>query len=299
MALVEINSPGDRKKLIVAIVLGVIALAVLSYALFGSSDSAPARPGANVSKTASPQRTPASGPIGTTPLVPDDPTAMQPITVNLSHPVVAAPRRNIFAFYEPPRPPVAVIPVPVPSPTPTPPLLLASLSPANVYARTADFTMEISGDKFTPAVRIVIDNRELPTRFIGPQQLAATVPASMIANPGSRQVIVRTADSVLYSNVATLNVAMPPTPNYNYVGIIGKPHFNDWAVLQDRNSKDIVNVQRGDVVGGRFRVTSISERELVVMDTTLKIKHTLPFTRDPSLGNQMRPPQRADTDEEP
>ncbi|MDX6613754.1 MAG: hypothetical protein QOD75_2940 [Blastocatellia bacterium] len=298
MPLVEINSPADRKKLIVAIVLGVIAVAVLSYALFGSSGSAPAKPGPNVSKTATPQRQPASGPVGA-PLVVDDVAAMQPIIANWGHPAVAEPRRNIFAFYEPLPPPVKVVPIPVPSPTPTPPLLLASLSPANVYARTADFTMEISGDKFTPAVRIVIDNRELPTRFIGPQQLAATVPASVIANPGTRQVVVRTSDSVLYSNVATLNVATPPIPNYNYVGIIGKRHFNDWAVLQDKNSKDIVNVQRGDVLGGRFRVTSISERELVVMDTTLKIKHTLPFTRDPSLGNQMRPPQRAETDEEP
>jgi len=298
MPLVEINSPADRKKLIVAIVLGVIAVAVLSYALFGSSGSAPARPNANLTKAGTPPRPAASGPVSA-PLVVDDTAAMQPIIFNFSPPAVAEPRRNIFAFYEPPPRVEKVVPIPVPSPTPTPPLLLASLSPANVYARTADFTMEISGDKFTPAVRIVIDNRELPTRFIGPQQLAATVPASVIANPGARQVVVRTSDSVLYSNVAILNVATPPIPNYNYVGIIGKRHFNDWAVLQDKNSKDIVNVQRGDVLGGRFRVTSISERELVVIDTTLKIKHTLPFTRDPSLGNQMRPPQRAETDEEP
>jgi len=297
MALVQTNSPADRKKLIIAIVLGVMALAVLSYALFGSSGTAPTKPNTNTSRTASPQRSPSSARTESTPLAADD--IPKPIVVGGSHPAVPEPRRNIFAFYEPTPTPARVVPIPVPSPTPPPPLLLASLSPANVYARTADFTMEISGDKFTPAVRIVIDSRELPTRFIGPQQLAATVPASMIANSGTRQVSVRTPDGVLYSNVATLNVATPPTPNYTYIGIIGKPRFNDWAVLQDKNSKEIMNVQRGDVVGGRFRVTSISERELVVMDTTLKIKHTLPFTRDPSLGNQMRPPQRADTDEDP
>jgi len=173
------------------------------------------------------------------------------------------------------------------------------VSPANVYARTADFTIEVSGDKFTPAVRVILDGRELPTRFIGPQQLAATVVAALIANSGTRQISVRNANGSLYSNEVTLNVAAPPIPNYNYVGIIARRHFDDWAVLQEKNSKDIVNVQRGDLVGGRFRVTSISERELVVTDTTLKIKHTIPFTRDPSLGNQMRPPQRADTDEDP
>jgi hypothetical protein len=38
-------------------------------------------------------------------------------------------------------------------------------------------------------------------------------------------------------------------PNYNYVGLIGKPRYNDTAVLQDKSSKDILNVQRGDAVG--------------------------------------------------
>jgi hypothetical protein len=298
MALVQTNSPADRKKLIAAIILGVVAIAVLSYALFGGSSSSTPRKTV-AGPTPSPQRSPGSTRVESSIPAPEDPFTVQPVPVNFTSQPGAEPRRNIFAFYEPPPPPPKVEKVVVPSPTPTPPILLASLSPANVYARTADFTIEISGDKFTPAVRVRLDGRELPTRFVGPQQLAATVVAALIANPGTRQISVRNADGSLYSNEATLNVAAPPTPNYNYVGIIGKPHYNDWAVLQDKNSKDIMNVQRGDLVGGRFRVTSISERELVVTDTALKIKHTIPFTRDPSLGNQMRPPQRADTDEDP
>jgi len=247
----------------------------------------------------SPQRSPSINAID--PGVPVDELASAPVPFGPFDfvPAVAEPRRNIFAFYQPTPIPVKATPIPLPSPTPTPPLLLASLSPANVYARTADFTLEISGDKFTPAVRIIFDGRELPTKFIGPQQLAATVSASLIANAGTRRISIRNPDGSLYSNDATLNVAAPPTPNFTYVGIIGKPHYNDWAVLQDKSSKEIVNVQRGDIVGGRFRVTSISERELVVTDSTLKIKHTLPFTRDPSLGNQIRAPQRADTDDDP
>jgi len=55
--------------------------------------------------------------------------------------------RNIFVFYEPPKV-IPTIPVtPTPTPTPTPPVLLASLSPASVFARTADFNLEITGDK--------------------------------------------------------------------------------------------------------------------------------------------------------
>ncbi|MEP6707667.1 MAG: hypothetical protein ABJC05_09115 [Pyrinomonadaceae bacterium] len=295
MAGIQIKSAGDQKKLIAAIALGVIAIVVLSYALFGSSGGSrqPATPRA----TGIPP-SPAPGALRTTNTSPDE--VVQPIPAVLVSAGAPEPGRNIFAFYEPPPPkPSPVVEAPIPSPTPPPPLLLASLSPGNVYARTADFTLEVSGDKFTPAVHVVLDGQQLPTRFIGPQQLAATVSAALIANPGSRQVGVLSPDGKLYSNVVTLNVAAPPVPNYSFVGIIGKPHFNDWAVLQDKNSKEILNVQRGDVLGGRFRVTSISERELVVTDSTLKIKHTLAFTRDPSLGNQMRPPPRAETDEEP
>jgi hypothetical protein len=298
MAGIQTNSPGDRKKLIAAIALGVIALVVLSYALFGSSGGSskpPASRATGVRATSQPSATP--GVARVTDPSPDE--ILQPIPAGWVSPEVSEPRRNIFAFYEPPPKPSPVVEVPVPSPTPPPPLLLASLSPGNVYARTTEFTLEVSGDKFTPAVHIVVDGQELPTRFIGPQQLAATVSAALIANPGARQVSARTSDGKLYSNEVTLNIAAPPIPNYTYVGIIGKVHFNDWAVLQDKNSKEILNVQRGDVLGGRFRVTSISERELVVTDTTLKIRHTLPFTRDPALGNQMRPPVRAETDEEP
>ena len=170
--------------------------------------------------------------------------------------------------------------------------------PNNVYARTADFSLQIMGDKFTPAVHITIDGRDLPTRFINAQQLFTTVPFALVNNPGSRQVSVRSNDGQLYSNPLTLTVTPPPVPNYSYIGIIGKPRFNDTAVLQDKSSKDLVNVQRGDLLGGRYRVSSISEREVVVIDATLKIRHTISFTAESSTNPQFRPPVRV-SDEEP
>jgi hypothetical protein len=153
------------------------------------------------------------------------------------------------------------------------------------------------GDKFSPAVRVSIDGRDLPTRFISAQQLFATVPSSLITNPGMRQVMARSSDGKLYSNTAMLNVTPPPLPNYNYVGIIGKPRFNDTAMLQDKSSKELLSVQRGDVLGGRFRINSISEREVVLVDTTLKIKHTIPFTVDNTVNPQLRRPIRSSDDE--
>jgi hypothetical protein len=72
--------------------------------------------------------------------------------------------------------------------------------------------------------------------------------------------------------------------------------------VQDKNNKNVLNVHRGDVLGGRFRVTSISEKELVMMDTTLKIKHTLAMTEgDKNPGNPLaRPTPRVESeDDEP
>jgi hypothetical protein len=96
-------------------------------------------------------------------------------------------------------------------------------------------------------------------------------------------------------------VAAPPTPNYSYVGIIGTRKFIDTAILQDKGNKEILNVQRGDLLGGRFRVTSISEKEVVVVDNNLKVKHTLPMTIQGDRGNPMqRPTPRVDSeDDEP
>ena len=120
----------------------------------------------------------------------------------------------------------------------------------------------------------------------------------MIANPGNRRIDVKTRDGSLYSNAGNLVVTPPPVPNFSYIGLIGKRSFNDTAVLQDKNNKDLLNVVRGDIVGGRFRVNSISDKEVVLVDTTLKIRHTLPFSTETS--SQSRPPlRRQAADDEP
>ena len=111
--------------------------------------------------------------------------------------------------------------------------------------------------------------------------------------------MARTSDGKLYSNSITLNVTPPPLPNYNFIGIIGKPRGNDTAVLQKKGDKELLNVYRGDVLEGRFRVNSISDREVVLVDTTLKIRHTIPFTIDTSIPQQNRPPVRRVESEEP
>ena len=285
MRFFDPNNPNEKKKMIAAAALALVAILVLGYVFFGGGSS---KPPTTTNVRSSPTPTRVARP-NESPEPPPDMSIYQPVSYTGTVASASDADRNIFSYYEPPPPTPKPVIVQTPSPTPTPPLVASGVSPSPVYARTpADFSLQLSGDKFTPAVRIVMDGRELPTRFIGPQQLFTTVPASMVSNPGVRTVMARTSDGHLYSNTVSLNVSQPPVPNFNFVGLIGKPRFNDIAVLQDKSSKDLNNVQRGDPVGGRFRVVSISEKEVVLIDTTLKIRHTLPFTQDPNSGAPFR-----------
>jgi hypothetical protein len=297
MQALNIRNPNERKKLIAAGVLGLLAIVLLWWAFFGFGGS-----GNKVAQTVPPRPTSSPVPRGFQPPGNIDVVdQLQPINSDYSASFVPEAKRNIFAYYEPPKKIEVVPPLPTPTPTPTPPVLLANVNPSSVFARTADFTLEISGDKFTSQLKVLVDNNPLPTRYLGPQQLSAIVPAALIANPGTRQVLLRSQDGTLYSNVATFNVAIPPVPNYSYIGILGTRRYIDTAILQDKTTKDLLNTQRGDLLGGRFRVTSISEKELVLVDTNLKIKHTIPFTSQGDRNNPLqRPAPRVESeDDEP
>ncbi len=307
MQSTNVTNTDERKKLLVALGLGFVAIVFLWWTFIGFGGGS--KPTANRNAVL-PKSTPGSLNSAANTPQPDTVVGIRenpakqlgPIILDANFPSVAEPKRNIFAYYVKPVATPAPVQEATPTPTPVPPLLLASVSPANVYARTDDFTLEVSGDKFTPEVRVQVEGRELPTRFISPQQLSAVVPAILISSPGGRQVSVRSTNGVLYSNATVLNVSAPPVPNYTYVGIIGTRRYIDTALLQDKSNKEILNAQRGDVLGGRFRVTSISEKEVVLVDTTLKIKHPLPLVsdRDRATGPQSRPTPRVDSeDDEP
>jgi hypothetical protein len=306
MQKADLNNPTERKKLILAAVLVVIAIIFLWWAFVGFGGSSnqstqravvgggsPPPPSSRNPGNQIRNQAPSQGRM-------DPLDQLRPIVFPGSQGEVPESKRNIFAYNE--KPVVSRDSTPTPTPTPTPPVLVTGVSPASVYARTGDFPLEVSGNKFSPELRVHLDGRELSTRYVGPQQLSAVVPASLIAVAGQRQVIVRSSDGRLYSNAAEFSVNAPPTPNYSYIGIYGTKHYVDIALLQDRSTRTLLNVQRGDVLSGRFRVTSISEKELVLTDTNLKIKHSLAMSADADkgLGPVARPTPKVDAeDDEP
>jgi hypothetical protein len=308
MAVVEGKTPAERNKMIIAVVLGGIALISLAYMFLGSS-SKPATSGAKPKP--SPTSVGGKPPMQTPAQIRQDAEGFIPTPISYNPLTIAVPEagRNIFAFYVPipkatPNPNAVVTPIPTPTPVP-PNLVLASISPVNVYAHTGDFTLDVTGDKFTPDTRIFIGGAELQTRFVSPQQLSTKVPAQIISFEGGRDVMVRSPDGQLFSNTATINVMPAPVPNYTVIGVTLKAGSNDTAILKEKNGKELLNVQRGDLLGGRFRVTSISVNEVTVIDASLKIKHTLPLAGAsqnagiPGQRNQPPPQPPPDDDPEP
>jgi uncharacterized repeat protein (TIGR01451 family) len=90
---------------------------------------------------------------------------------------------------------------------------LANLSPASVPAGSAGFTLTVNGTGFVSGDTIAVwpGTFALPTTFISPTQLQATVPPSMITSDGTLQVWVgtSTANGVFRStNEAPLTVGM-------------------------------------------------------------------------------------------
>jgi hypothetical protein len=289
MPLLEGKTPAERNKMIAAIAFGALALLLVGRMFFGGDDTPPRRP--SNSRTPGTAAVPANGADGNSQA--EDPSLQIPREVVYTPVSYSVPDagRNIFAFYVAPVPqPKASVAVVVPTPTPVPPapLTLGGISPSSVMARTGEFTLQLSGDKFTPQSRVYVDGQELPTKFMSAQQLSTTVPGTLITAPGARQIVVRTPDNSLYSDPASLNVSAPPTPQFTYVGILGGSRYNDKAILKNQGN-ELITVQRGDLVAGRFKVTSISTRAVEFTDSQLQIKHTLPFVENRATGASNNP----------
>ncbi|MFN3330046.1 MAG: IPT/TIG domain-containing protein, partial [Pyrinomonadaceae bacterium] len=230
MKFLEGKSQKEKNKIILAVVLGILAVVSLTYTLSGFFVSGKKTTSASARQTPSPTKD-AERPQ---PLNQDDINSYwltTPVSYNPSAFLAPEPTRNIFAFYEPPPPdPFQPTPIPtveLPKPTPTPPLTLTSITPQSVYAGTKSLKLQVSGANFTPDTYIFWNGIQLPTNFVNSQVLTADVPATLIANEGAARIEVRSPDGKLYSLPLILNVQPPPRPQFKYVGLIARRSYNN------------------------------------------------------------------------
>ncbi|KXJ98383.1 MAG: cell surface receptor IPT/TIG domain-containing protein [Acidobacteria bacterium OLB17] len=301
MAARVMNDPNERKKLIAAIVLGALAIVALFYAFGRGIFASSPKPAASTQATPTPKPSPAAPGAFSLPTADEqafnDTTTPVVMPANIPAP---DPGRNIFAFYEPPKPTpysptpfVAPTPKP-PTPTPTPAYELVGINPPTVYAGTNGIRLEVTGDRFEPTSHIYFNQTEFPTQFVSPQKLVANIPANLLTTEGSRQIIVQSPDGKKYSTQFMLTVQAPPKPAYTYLGMIGRKRFNnDTGYFMDTGRSDgkPFGLRINDVAGGRFRLIKLTPGEAMFEDTSLGFKHRIPIAQaaDVPGGNQSFP----------
>lgn len=303
MKLFEGKSPNERNKIIAAGVLGGMAFLALFFAfgrplLFGGGTTSAkvtasptpktsASPGGKAGDFVMPTESQQNFDYGTTEVAYDPSLAYAP-----------DPGRNIFAFYEPPPPcptcPTPVKPIktpPTPTPTPTPPYQVTAMNPQSVYAGSRQFRLEIMGIGFTPDAKIYFSQSMLPTTFVSDQRIVADVPANMISGEGDRQIIVQSLDGTKYSLPQMLRVQAPPRPAFQYIGAkLTARGNNDTAYFQEEGRPTPTSARLNDIVGGRFRLVSISSQETMFEDVNLGFKHRIALYR-PAPGTAATGPQ--------
>lgn len=288
MGIFDGKSPTEKKKIIAAGVLCAVSLLSLYLAFGGSILGSSTKVAVTVSPTPKTNASPKAAGDLQMPTQSEQNFDYQTTEVVYNPGSYGAPDagRNIFAFYEPPPPtpysptPFVAPPIKTPTPTPTPDFDLKMVNPQSVYAGSKGFRLEISGDKFTPDARIYFSQSAMATTFVNPQRLVADVPANFIAQEGPRQIIIQTPDGKKYSAQMMLNVQPPPKPEMKYIGMIARKRYNnDTAYFEEQGKQAPVSARLNDLVGGRFRLVSISAEETILEDVNLGFRHKLPLFR--------------------
>lgn len=292
MKIFEGKSPKERNQIIALMVVGVLAVLAVGYNFSGLFSS---KKKTSVTVNISPTPTASARAGSQNPVMPNQSEVdfqyqTTKVVYNPGDFNAPDPGRNIFAFYEPPKPtPYIPTPTPLPptpkppTPTPTPPMFVAYATPQSVYAGSKGFRLEVNGDRFTPDTVILFNGTQLPTTYISPQGVTTDIPANLISFAGARNISVFTPDGK-WSNTLTLNVQEPPKPQLEYIGMIARKRYNnDTAYFEEQGKKEPVGARLNDIVGGRFRLKSISVEEVIFEDINLGFSHKVALKR-PSPG---------------
>ena len=282
MKLFEGKTPTERNKIIVALVLGVLSVLALGNMIFqpfaGSKKTVNVNLSPSPSASSTPKRT-GDTVVTSLPQQNEIDNVYTTIPVSMQYPPGGGdPGRNIFAFYEPPIPtpfsPTPFVekktPTPVPVVVPTPNVVFNFMNKQSVYAGEPGFRLDVGGDKFTPETYVYFDGVQLPTKYVSPQQLSVEIPANYIAVAGQRRIEVKSADGKLFSNELFFNIQQPPQPQFQYLGAVARKRGNnDTAYIQEQGKTTPSSYRLNDIIGGRFRLVSITPSKLLVQDINL------------------------------
>jgi sugar lactone lactonase YvrE len=90
------------------------------------------------------------------------------------------------------------------------PAKITGIDPDTVDAGSADFTLDVVGTDFKSDATIVVNGQALPTKFVKPGKIEATVPGALAATPG--ELVVRVQQTGIQSGDVTLDVTATMGP---------------------------------------------------------------------------------------
>jgi len=177
--------------------------------------------------------------------------------------------RNLFD-YPPPPPPEPV------KPPPPPTIVLNSVSPTSVYARTKPFEVVVRGSNFSLNMRLYLNGNPnfAQTVLVSDSEIKALVPQSAFERPGRLRFELKVPGQELsfFSRPLEITVLEPEDPNrlFKIIGHFTDPKGNPATVLAknggNQNNPETTIAKVDDTIFNKWKVVSINKGTMELED---------------------------------
>ncbi|MFY9223390.1 MAG: hypothetical protein WAQ98_12020 [Blastocatellia bacterium] len=177
--------------------------------------------------------------------------------------------RNLFDYPPPPPPP------PIPPPPP-PTIVLNSVSPTSVYARTKPFEVVVRGSNFSLNMRLYLNGNPnfAQTILVSDSEIKALVPQSAFERPGRLRFELKVPGQELsfFSRPLEISVLEPEDPNrlFKIIGHFTDPKGNPATVLAknggNQNNPETTIAKVDDTIFNKWKVISIDKGTMELED---------------------------------
>lgn len=177
--------------------------------------------------------------------------------------------RNLFDYPPPPIPP--------PPPPPLPPtIVLNSISPTNVYAKTKPFEVVVRGSNFSLNMRLYLNGNPnfAQTILVSDSEIKALVPANYFDRAGRLRFELKVPGQELsfFSRPLEISVLEPEDPNrlFKIIGHFTDPKGNPATVLAEnggnQNNPKTTIAKVDDTIFNKWKVISINKGTMELED---------------------------------